>query len=91
MLRNKQHSLMPPPWSTAATDGPVTGGWSWPAVTPDGDLRIEVLVEMIDGLDLGCFFLDPAYRRRLSDALARISDEEFDSFERLYTRRFTIN
>lgn len=76
MLRNKQHSLMPPPW---------------PAAAPDGDLRIEVLVEMIDALDLGCFFLDPAYRRRLNDALACFSDEEFDSFERLYTRRFTIN
>lgn len=91
MLRNKQHSPMPPLWSTAATDGSVTGGPSWPAVTPDGDMRIEVLVEMVDDLDLGYFLLDPAYRRRLRDALARISDEEFDSFERLYTRRFTIN
>lgn len=77
MLRNKQHSTTPPP--------------TWPAAAPNGDVRIEVLVEMIDGLDLGCFLLDPAYRRRLNDALAWFSDEEFDSFERLYTRRFTIN
>lgn len=77
MLRNKQHSLTPPP--------------PWPAAAPDGDVRIEILVEMIDRLDLGSFLLDPAYRRRLNAALACFSDEEFDSFERLYTRRFTIN
>lgn len=77
MLRNKQHSPTPPP--------------PWPAAVPGGDVRIEILVEMIDRLDLGSFLLDPAYRRRLNDALACFSDEEFDSFERLYTRRFTIN
>lgn len=76
MLRNKQHSLTSPPW---------------PAAAPGGDMRVEVLVELIDCLDLNCFLLDPAYRRRLNDALATFSDEEFDRFERLYTRRFTIN
>lgn len=77
MLRNKQHSMtLLPPWPTAA---------------PRGDVRVEVLVELIDSLDLHWFLLDPDYRRRLNDALACFSDEEFDSFERLYTRRFTIN
>ncbi|HLO75485.1 MAG TPA: hypothetical protein VK196_03415 [Magnetospirillum sp.] len=77
MLRNKQHSMTaPPPWS---------------ASTRDENARIEVLTEMIDTLDLDCFLRDPAYRRRLNDALSRFSDEEFDRFERLYTRRFTIN
>lgn len=77
MLRNRQHSIgTVPPWSAAA-DG--------------GMARIQVLAEMIDSLDLGWFLLDPAYRRRLNDALAGFTDEEFDRFERLYTRRFTIN
>jgi hypothetical protein len=77
MLRNRPHSTIAvPPWSgLAGSDG----------------ARVEALAEMIDGLDLGSFLLDPDYRRRLSDALACFSDEEFDSFERLYTRRFTIN
>lgn len=77
MLRNRQHSLRTSP--------------PWPAVADGGKARIQVLAEMIDSLDLGCFLLDPAYRRQLNNALASFSDEEFDSFERLYTRRFTIN
>ncbi len=77
MLRNKQHSLTAPA--------------AWPAVADHGDLRVAALAEMIDSLDLDSFLHDCAYRRRLSDALATFSDEEFDRFERLYTRRFTIN
>ncbi|MCR6631113.1 MAG: hypothetical protein NVV74_14285 [Magnetospirillum sp.] len=77
MLRNRPHStITQPPWPSAAVEG---------------DARIEALADLIDGLDLGSFFLDPAYRRQLNDVLACFSDEEFDSFERLYTRRFTIN
>lgn len=79
MLRNRQHSMIqPPPWNTE--------GGAFRA-----DLKTEVLVELVDSLDLYSFLHEPAYRRRLNDVLACFSDEEFDSFERLYTRRFTVN
>lgn len=79
MLRNRQHSMNdPPPWKTE--------GGAFRA-----DLKTEVLVELVDSLDLYSFLHEPAYRRRLNDVLACFSDEEFDSFERLYTRRFTVN
>lgn len=79
MLRNKQH-VMP---------GEVLAGFS---VSPlRREVRVEVLADLLDTLDLHSFLLDPAYRRRLNEVLACFSDEEFDSFERLYTRRFTIN
>ncbi len=79
MLRNRQHSMNdPPPWE-------AKGG------VDAADLKTEVLVELIDGLDLYSFLHEPAYRRQLNDVLACFSDEEFDSFERLYTRRFTVN
>lgn len=79
MLRNRQHSMtQPPPWNTE--------GGAFRA-----DLKTEVLVELVDSLDLYSFLHEPAYRRRLNDVLACFSDEEFDSFERLYTRRFTVN
>ncbi len=55
------------------------------------DLRFPVLAEMIDCLDLDCFIRDPGYRRQLSEVLDALSDEEFDHFELLYTRRFTLN
>jgi hypothetical protein len=76
MLRNRPQPITLPPW---------------PSLAGDDGARAEALAEMIDRLDLGSFLLDPVYRRRLNDALACFSDEEFDSFERLYTRRFTIN
>lgn len=81
MLRNKQHSTIHPARWPAAGDGDEA--WS--------DIRVEALTEMIDSLDLDSFLRDHSYRRRLNDALACFSDEEFDRFERLYTRRFTIN
>lgn len=80
MLRNKQHSMIPrASWLVAEDD------------RRGDDDRVEALAEMIDCLDLDSFLHDHGYRRRLNDALAWFSDEEFDRFERLYTRRFTIN
>lgn len=55
------------------------------------DIRVSVLIEMVDSLDLEDFVRDPVYRRQLNEVLDAFSDEEFDSFERLYTRRFTLN
>lgn len=60
-----------------------------PPWTPD--IRISVLIEMVDSLDLEDFVRDPVYRRQLNEVLDAFSDDEFDSFERLYTRRFTLN
>jgi hypothetical protein len=60
-------------------------------VTMPPDLRFPVLAAMIDGLDLDCFIRDPGYRRQLTEVLDALSDEEFDRFELLYTRRFTLN
>lgn len=79
MLRNKQHAM----------PGEVLAGF--PVGTLRREVRVEVLADLLDTLDLHSFLLDPAYRRRLNEVLACFSDEEFDSFERLYTRRFTIN
>lgn len=79
MLRDKQHSKKDPPLGRPST---------WEA---DGDRRVEALANLVDGLDLRTFLFDPDYRRRLNEVLAGFSDEEFDSFERHYTRRFTIN
>lgn len=79
MLRNRQHSMNNLSPCRVETEVAV------------GDLRVEVLAELVDDLDLHSFFIDSAYRRRLNDVLACFSDEEFDSFERLYTRRFTVN
>lgn len=77
MLRNKQHSRKEtPPYG-------VFGGAA--------AFRAAVLAEMIDGLDLHSFLHEPAYRQRLNEVLDAFSDEEFDSFEQLYTRRFTVN
>lgn len=79
MLRHKQHSKNdPPPWRLMAG-------------LADDNVRVEVLADVVDGLDLHSFFLDPAYRRCLNEILSCFSDAEFDSFERLYTRRFTVN
>lgn len=79
MLRNRQHGWSePPPWTGSRRD-----------VLPD--LKTEVLVELVDSLDLYAFVHKPAYRRRLNLVLSCFSDEEFDRFERLYTRRFTVN
>lgn len=79
MLRNGQHFRNhPPPWNAEGGAG-------------IRDLKTEVLVELVDTLDLYSFLHEPAYRRRLNDVLACFSDDEFDSFERLYTRRFTVN
>ncbi|HTH16368.1 MAG TPA: hypothetical protein VL974_06930 [Magnetospirillum sp.] len=77
MLRNKQHSMTAPQ--------------AWNFTAGETDPRLEVLAEVVDGLDLASFLNDPAYRRRLNELLEHFSDEEFDDFERLYTRRFTIN
>ncbi|MGE5545719.1 MAG: hypothetical protein ACM33T_02385 [Solirubrobacterales bacterium] len=61
-------------------------------VVDDGtDIRVPVLVELLDDLDLNDFLLDPACRRRLNEVIETFSDDEFDNFERLYTSRFTIN
>ncbi len=79
MLRHKQHSRRDPPPCRPA-HGAV-----------ESDLRVEVLADLLDSLDLRSFLLDPLYRRRLNDALASFSDEEFDSFEQLYTRKTTVN
>ncbi|MGE5506021.1 MAG: hypothetical protein ACM31L_16485 [Actinomycetota bacterium] len=93
MLRNKQQSrkdglrfdglaegiAVPPP----AISGAAAFG--------SDDLRIPVLVELIDSLDLVSFIRDPGYRRQLNEVLDALSDEEFDRFECLYTRRFTVN
>lgn len=79
MLRNRQHARFdPPPWTRKER------GFA-------ADLKAEVLTELVDELDLHSFLHEPAYRRRLNDVLACFSDEEFDRFERLYTRRFTVN
>lgn len=80
MLRNKQHSRIEP-----STGGNVV------AVNEGMDIRVPVLVELVDTLDLHAFLNDPAYRRRLSSLLDALSDDEFDRFERLYTRRLTLN
>lgn len=81
MHRGKQNSR-----KAAPPAGPVA------AVDEGADIRVPVLCEMIDMLDLHCFFHDPEYRRRLNDVLGTFSDAEFDRFERIYTtRRFTLN
>lgn len=80
MLRNKQHIRKDPPTGRAVA-----------AVTEEMDIRVPVLVEMVDTLDLYAFLNDPAYRRRLRLVLDTLSDEEFDSFEHLYTRRHPLN
>lgn len=80
MLRNKTHARKErPPAETAAAMG----------LGPD--LRVPVLTELVDALDLLSFLHDPAYRRQLNEVIETLSDEEFDRFERLYTRRFTLN
>ena len=78
MLRNRQHSRYQPPPVTARLRRPVDG-------------KTEVLIELVDALDLYAFIHKPAYRRRLNEVLVTFSDEEFDRFERIYTRRFTVN
>lgn len=79
MLHNRQHSRTePPPWTARRRAG-------------SADLKTEVLIEFVDALDLHAFIHKPAYRRRLNLVLAAFSDEEFDCFERFYTRRFTVN
>lgn len=55
------------------------------------DRRFPVLVQMVDCLDFESFVRDPAYRRRFSEVLEALSDEEFDRFESLYIRRLTLN
>lgn len=79
MLRNKQHSRKDPPPGRLLVAG------------ADCDVRVEVLADLVDSLDLHSFLIDPAYRRRLNDVLSCFSDAEFDRFEQLYTRRFTVN
>lgn len=84
MLRNRQHGwTAPPPWT-----GPRRTG---PRGDLPTDLKTEILAELVDTLDLYAFVHKPAYRRRLNLVLACFSDEEFDRFERLYSRRFTAN
>jgi hypothetical protein len=80
MLRNRQHSRKDPP-----TGGNVV------AVDEGMDIRVPVLVELVDTLDLHAFLHDPGYRNRLNLVIETLSDEEFDNFERLYTRRLTLN
>jgi hypothetical protein len=93
MLRNKPQSRK----DGLGNDGPAPGFGALPWVMPAAgafagdDLRVPVLVEMIDSLDLESFICDPGYRRQLNEVLDAFSDEEFDSFESLYTRRFTVN
>lgn len=85
MLRIKQHSRKDPlPCQVMA--GVVGSG-----LRVQADLRVEVLADLVDSLDLHSFLLDPVYRRRLNDVLSCFSDAEFDSFEQLYTRRFIVN
>jgi|AGTN01.1.fsa_nt_gi hypothetical protein len=79
MLRSKQHPM----------PAAILGNFSPDSV--HGELRIAVLADLLDMLDLQSFLLDPACRHRLNEVLACFSDEEFDSFERLYSRRFTVN
>lgn len=77
MLRERQHSRKEPP--------------SLGTMVKPMDVRVPVLVELIDTLDLDAFFHDPACRRRLNEVLDTFSDEEFDRFERLYMNRFPPN
>jgi hypothetical protein len=79
MLRHRQHSRNEPPLWTAKRRVNST------------DRKTEALIAFVDALDLYAFIHKPAYRRRLNDVLAAFSDEEFDRFERIYTRRFTVN
>lgn len=79
MLRDKQQP------------GPAEIFGAFSAVSVSDELRIAVLADLLDTLDLRSFLLDPACRSRLNEVLACFSDDEFDSFERLYSRRFTVN
>lgn len=88
MLRNRQHSRTEQPLWTARRRQPL---WTARRRMGSADVKTEVLIAVVDALDLYAFIHKPAYRRRLNDVLAAFSDEEFDSFERIYTRRFTVN
>lgn len=80
MLRNRQHSRKETPWAAKL------------AAMRDGlDMRVPVLTAMIDSLDLITFLYDPDYRHCLNEVLETLSDDEFDRFERLYSRRLTLN
>lgn len=88
MLRDRQQ----PRKGAGTRFGPASGSSSrWAVTGRNADIRVPVLFELIDSLDLESFVGDPAYRRRLNEVLDTFSDEEFDHFERLYTRRFTLN
>lgn len=76
MLRNRQHSRKDEGFRHASAGA---------------DLKIEVMCALVDDLDLHSFLHEPAYRRRVTEIFDCLTDEEFDRFERLYTRRFTIN
>ncbi|MEW5726716.1 MAG: hypothetical protein AB1918_02715 [Pseudomonadota bacterium] len=79
MLRNRQHTRKDWPTRIAV------------AADEGADIRVPVLNAALDRLDLHAFLYDPDYRRRLNALLDTLSDAEFDSFERQYTRRLTLN
>jgi hypothetical protein len=88
MLRHKQHSKKEMP-----AEMPVLN-WAVPvddATAGSADIRVPVLVELMDSLDLTEFFHDSTTRTCLREVLEAFTDEEFDRFERLYQRRLTSN
>jgi hypothetical protein len=80
MLRNRH--LSKKETTLSAAFGPGLGGRS--------SLERNLL-EFMDSFDIFRFFHDPTYRRKLNILLERFTDEEFESFERAHSQRFTVN
>ena len=58
----------------------------------EGKSKVERrLLEFLDNFDIYLFVYDDGYRMQLNDILNRLSDEEFESFERTHANRFTMN
>jgi hypothetical protein len=80
MLRNRQ---------TSKKEAAITAALGW-GVGGRSPLERRLL-EFMDRFDIYLFLYDPAYRRQLNDILDRFTDEEFESFERTHSHRFTVN